>query len=832
MTKPTAFSLTRPARRGASDRAINMKTHFLIRCLLACFLTLAVTNGRADEEQDLIATLQSTARAAQKCTACLRLKRVGTAKSVPALAALLGEESTAHAARSALESLPGSEAGAALREAVGRASGPIKAGLLDSLGWRHEAESVPLLVKSLSDADITVAAAAAAALGRIGGNDATAALIAVRDQAPPAVQGVVIESLLQCAEHLRARGETAGAAALCRDLVATKFPPQLRAAAWRGLVWADTAHRPEFITQALAGNDGPLHIAALKLVRELDAPQVIEACCRQWVSLPADSQLAVLEAHLKLGAVALPTVRAATESPHSAVRAAAWQALAEINLPSTIPALAKAAAHGELAEREAARSTLARLHGPGMREALLDQLGRAETGAKAELLRSLGERGDAGAVNVLLQHAGAGTGPVRLAALESLRKLAVEDTIAPLLDLAVGTKSETDREPILQALSAVCLASQNKEQAARRVLEIMARTPAAQRRLVLPLLADVATPAALDAAQAATQDPDLELAREGVRVLSQWPSAAPASHLLELARTSADSTMHALALRGCLTVAAHEPDGTRRFAMLQPALAAARRVEEKRQALGQIGQIYTPAALEAVLPHLKEPGLENEAEFAALQIAGHLPWTQRAQAEAALRKLAADGSSERTRSEAQAAWQTLMIGSGWLAAGPYRQEGKQAQQLFDLPFAPEQAAAAVEWYIAPGKTNPQADSQVDLSDAAGGNHCVMYLKTRLFAPEARSVSLAIASDDGLKLWVNGQLAHSTNAVRGIGAGRDRATAKLRQGWNDFLAKVTQHTAGCGIVLQITDAKGVPVAGLRFDPQGGGATPTGVPPSKP
>lgn len=803
-----------------------MKTPLLTLLLVPSFLALAGVATRADEEQDLIATLQSTARASQKCNACQRLRIIGTVRAVPAIARLLNEEATSHAARHALEALPGSEAGAALREASGKATGPIKAGLLDSLGWRREAESVPLLVKSLSDADVTVAAAAAAALGRIGGNDATAALIAARDQAPPAVQPVVIESLLECAEQLRTRGDLAVAAALCRNLVVAKFPPQLRAAAWRGLVLADTAHRPELITRALAGNDGTLHTAALKLVRELDDPRVIEACRRRWASLPAASQLAVLDAHLKLGTAAFPTVRAASESPHSAVRAAAWQALGELNDPSTIPALAKAAAHGELVEREAARATLARLHGPGVREALLDQLGRAEAGAKAELLRSLGERGDAGAVNVLLQHAGAGTGPVRLGALESLKKLAVEETVPPLLDLAIRTKSEAGREPVLQALSAVCLASPNKEQVAHRVIEMMDRTPATQRRLVLPLLADLATTDALRSAEAATQDPDVELAREGVRVLSQWPNAAPAPHLLDLARQSADSTLHALALRGCLTVTAHDPDATRRLATLAPALAAARRVEEKRQALGQIGQIHTPAALEAVLPHLEEPGLANEAEFAALQISSHLPWTQRAQAEAVLRRLVA-GVSERTRTEAQAALQTLTVGSGWLAAGPYRQEGKQAQQLFDLPFAPEQAGAAVEWYVAPGKTNPQTDSQVDLSDAAGGDHCVMYLKTRLFAPEARSVSLAIASDDGLKLWVNGQLAHSTNAVRGIGAGRDRTTAKLRQGWNDLLAKVTQHTAGCGIVLQITDAKGAPVAGLRFDPQGGVATSSGV-----
>ena len=47
----------------------------------------------------------------------------------------------------------------------------------------------------------------------------------------------------------------------------------------------------------------------------------------------------------------------------------------------------------------------------------------------------LGDRGEAGAVSVLLQYAGADAEPLRLAALDSLRKLAADDSIAPLLDL-------------------------------------------------------------------------------------------------------------------------------------------------------------------------------------------------------------------------------------------------------------------------------------------------------------------------------------------------------------------------------------------------------------
>ncbi|GAG45169.1 unnamed protein product, partial [marine sediment metagenome] len=64
------------------------------------------------------------------------------------------------------------------------------------------------------------------------------------------------------------------------------------------------------------------------------------------------------------------------------------------------------------------------------------------------------------------------------------------------------------------------------------------------------------------------------------------------------------------------------------------------------------------------------------------------------------------------------------------------------------------------------------------------------------------------------------------AVRGLGPGQDRAEAVLRQGWNEFLAKITQHTMGCGACIRIRNADGSLVEGMRFDSGGAGTARTG------
>ena len=455
-----------------------MKTNLPL--LVAGFLALAPAIAFADEEQDLLNVLNSNAGAPQKCDACQKLRPVGTVKSIPALAALLTEAPTAHAARYALEGLPFPEAVAALREALAKANGEIKAGLIDSLGWRRDTDAVSLLSKSLSDSDPTIASAAASALGRIGGKNAIDALTAATETAPPATQSAVLDGLSRCADELLSGGDAAGAAAIYRKLLVEKSPEYIRIAAWRGLAWADASGRAQLVLQALTSEERGLHRAALKVLRELNDRSVVEACLGQWPNLSADSQLAVLDARVALGGEIASWLRTASQSPHVAVRVAAWQALANSGDPAAIRVLARAASAAEPEERDAARDSLTRLRGPGMHDAFLQAIASAEPNEKVELLRALGDRFDTAATTVLLENAGAGPDAVRSASLESLRKIADPASAGPLVALVAKSPSDADRDHILSALYAVCESSRDKNQTTTTVLSAMKSLPPGQ----------------------------------------------------------------------------------------------------------------------------------------------------------------------------------------------------------------------------------------------------------------------------------------------------------------------------------------------------------------
>ncbi|MFH1923311.1 MAG: HEAT repeat domain-containing protein [Planctomycetota bacterium] len=162
--------------------------------------------------------------------ACKKLMLLAGPESVLALAKLVGDdENLAVLGRYALEQMPQPEAAAALRDALGRTKGRVLIGVINSLGVRKDGQAVAVLVRLLADKDEAVAGAAAAALGKIGGNEATSALRAARSKATPEVRAEIRPALLACAESLFASGNKDEAKAIYGELSGEDEPEWIRA---------------------------------------------------------------------------------------------------------------------------------------------------------------------------------------------------------------------------------------------------------------------------------------------------------------------------------------------------------------------------------------------------------------------------------------------------------------------------------------------------------------------------------------------------------------------------------------------------------------------------
>lgn len=779
-----------------------MNTNFLKPLLLAGLVALNVSNARAQTEPELIATLQTNASAIEKCMACQKLRLIGTAKAVPAVAALLTDERVSQAARFALEGLPAPEASAALRDALGRTSGLLKAGVADSLGWKRDTAAVPLLQPLLADPDSTVAPSAAAALGRIASNEALAALKAAHKNAAPTVRPAVLEALMRCAEKLLADGRTADARAIYKSLAQPSEPDYVRVAAHVGLIRCAGKDALAQIKSALQGKDAAAQVAALQLAGGIQDPKATAV----FVALLPKSQPALQVALLALlrtrgDVVALPAVQAAARSQDVAVRTAALAALGELGDASQVSLLAEAATARDPAEQKAARQALAALHRGDVAGALVAQLTTAPPAVQVELIRALTTRDEKSAVPALLQLARSDRPATRKGALQALSNLADGSQSGALVQLLASAKDGAARDEVVGVFESLSerLAG-GKGLDAEPIVRGVAGGDIETRKALLQVCALFVNEPLRNALRSALKDSDERVRAAAARALCGARDAALLPDLVAVARETSDPGLRSLAIEGVVRLTGDEAAGLsaeQRTEALAAVFELATRVEDKRQVLSGLARVPNRTTLELARKASADPAVQAEAKAALVQLT-----------------------------------QKLGLFNGafiqdWLVSGPYRKAGAAgALAVFEVAFGPEKPGAKVEWRAVP------RGEQVNLALLFPGEEsCAAYLKAEVISPAATDALLLLGSDDGVKAWLNGKVVHANNVDRGDVADQDKAPIRLAKGSNELLLKITQGGGGWSARARIVGADGQPIAGLQVSPPAG-APPVAVQAPKP
>ncbi len=108
------------------------------------------------------------------------------------------------------------------------------------------------------------------------------------------------------------------------------------------------------------------------------------------------------------------------------------------------------------------------------------------------------------------------------------------------------------------------------------------------------------------------------------------------------------------------------------------------------------------------------------------------------------------------------------------------------------------------WFARPTGSAVVAFDQLLVADAPRE----AYAATWVHAPEARSAQLAVGSDDGHRLWVNGAEVGLDPGCHGTGVDAFRYDVALEAGWNRVLAKVYDGGGGWGWLARFYEADGV------------------------
>ncbi|NMC19106.1 MAG: hypothetical protein GYA33_01690, partial [Thermogutta sp.] len=221
--------------------------------------------------------MKSDAPKADKALACKKLAVYGGESAVPALSPLLDDPELNSWARIALEVIPGPAADHALRQAAGRLEGRILIGVLNSIGVRRDAEAVDVLAKHLNGTDSDAAAAAAAALGRIGTPPAAALLESALKHSHPAVRNAAAEGMILVAEQRLASGAKGEAKELYAQVRKADVPSPRVLEAVRGLILIGDDEAFQLFLSCLKSEDRELFGIALTTAREIKTRQAAEA---------------------------------------------------------------------------------------------------------------------------------------------------------------------------------------------------------------------------------------------------------------------------------------------------------------------------------------------------------------------------------------------------------------------------------------------------------------------------------------------------------------------------------------------------------------------------
>ncbi|MDQ5978019.1 MAG: hypothetical protein QG602_991 [Verrucomicrobiota bacterium] len=466
----------------------------------------------------------------------------GHAATLNLLAPMLADPARSDYARLALDRVPSASIDTLYLQALLSTSGRTQLGIIDAIGTRRVAAAAPALA-GLLDAPET-AAAAASALGRIGGPAALDAL--ARAQNPRSHD--ILKARLAAAQ-----ADTATAAKVAGEIHRDPAAPLgQRAAALRQLIAASPAIATEIIHDILAGSEPAFHATAIESVTSLPGADTGAKLAASLGSYTPAVQTALIAALGRRGdASAVPGLLAALDHTDTTVRLAALEALGRLPGNPDVARRLATLATGKSDEAKAAATALARLNGPG-----LDDFVRAEAATdgdnvrRAVFIQQIAARNLTEAIPFLL---GLRTSPVeslRLEALDALRLIAAPADQAAVIAWATGAANRNEQNRAVRALITIILRDGAVATRAAPVVAALESGNADARLVLLPVLSRVAGAPALATAATLARSADDPVAQAATAELSRWPDAEALPVLVELAVATGSESIRAAAVQG------------------------------------------------------------------------------------------------------------------------------------------------------------------------------------------------------------------------------------------------------------------------------------------
>ncbi|MDP6525954.1 MAG: HEAT repeat domain-containing protein [Kiritimatiellia bacterium] len=599
---------------------MRQRAYLILTVLLAASLLspMALLHA-APSEAELIGVLKSDAPKAEKAITCKKLAVWGSKDAVPVLVPLLKDEQLASWARIALEQIPDPACKKGLRDAAPGLKGRMLIGVINSLGVLQDAEAVPMLITKTADADPEIACAAAAALGRIGGDKATDALVKLLKHSNMELRSTAAYACNVSAEKCLKAGNGAKAISLYGTVAKAEVPGQRIREATEGGVLARGEAGHAMIPNLLASKDMDMFQVALRLLRRVPGLKIDDKMLATLKALPRSRQETALVALANSGnSQALPVLIDLSKSISKEGQRAIVSSMAKIGNASCVPLLAKHAGGADPELAETAMISLVVMRCEGIEESIISELKSAPPAQCCALLKIVDYREIKEGLPLAAKYVNNQDKSVADAAVSALAKLGSVEHIPGL----VGLVAKKGPDPaLIKALRTI--SSRNGAKSLPALRPLLQNKESDIRREALHCLASAGGPDALAALVAAINDKDEGVSDQAVRALSTWPNVWPddpsaGEPLLKLAKDGKKQLHKVLALRGYAEYVrtSKKMSPADKFTAAKEIMKLAAGTPEEGKAIALLATIRTEDSLKILMQHTSSE--RKEEAFAAI----------------------------------------------------------------------------------------------------------------------------------------------------------------------------------------------------------------------
>ena len=530
---------------------------------------------------------------------------------------MFADEKQLNNARLALDVVPGDAIDQLYLEALTHSTPTTRLALIQTIGNRRIPAAVPALTPLLKASDAAVVAAAEKALGQIGTADSLAAL----SSAPDPSSARVIEARLSGAHQLGGAEATREFQAIADNMDA---PANLRAAAFRGLLFAEPSTAATRFLAAISGDDATLKPVVIQAIASHPSRDLVSALSSQLATWDAPTQAAVISALARRGDVAaISAISAATQHANPEVRAAAITALGMLPGNSDVALiLARIAAGDNTDDAKLARLSLSRLNGPDVADTVVAGATRGEQPLRIVFLEQIASRNMAASVPLLLATRADPAEPVRSAALRALAEIAPPTEQQAILDWAIAATNPNEQARALRALASVTLRNQDVVQRSRPITDAIEHAQLDVALRLLPVLPRIGGAASAECAARLALRDDAAISNAAISTLSRWTDRAGLLPLVDVAEKTSRDAARTAAMQGVVRYLERSRDlpSADLTAIVARLVPVCREIETRTRLVYLLGRSSGTDALALAKKFQADPALAAVASDAAMII--------------------------------------------------------------------------------------------------------------------------------------------------------------------------------------------------------------------